>query len=218
MAESARPVAAPAAPVSSVWPWHAPLVGSVRVSLLKNTQRRMEAESYLTEGYGVRLAIEAKPSGWIRFSKLASAIAPPRIKQILVLPEHGTPYLNTRQVFDVRPKPRKWLAMGKTTKAEERLVKEGTILVMASATVGRAIVATKGHERTIISHHFMRVSPVQEELAGWVYAFLRSPQAMSMIKGSQYASVIRHIEPHHLATLPVPEVSKEIAGDFQKKA
>jgi hypothetical protein len=177
----------------------------------------MEAESYLTDGYGIRLAIEAKPSGWVRFSELASAVAPPRIKQILVSPEHGVPYLNTSQVFDLRPKPRKWLAMGKTTKAEERLVKEGTILVMASATVGRAIVATSVHENSIISHHFMRVSPKQGKLAGWVYAFLRSPQGLSMMKGAQYASVIRHIEPHHLATLPVPQVSDEVADYFRKK-
>jgi hypothetical protein len=217
MVVSARPVAASAAPVPSIWPWHTPLVGSVRVSLLKNAQRRMEAESYLTDGYGVRLAIEAKPTGWVRFSELASATAPPRIKQILVSPEHGVPYLNTSQVFDSRPKARKWLAMGKTTKAQERLVKEGTILVMASATVGRAIVATKVHENTIISHHFMRVAPVQDGLAGWVYAFLRSSQGRSMIAGSQYASVIRHIEPGHLATLPVPEVSDEVAANSQKK-
>jgi hypothetical protein len=177
----------------------------------------MEAESYLTDGYGIRLAIEAKPSGWVRFSELATAVAPPRIKQVLVSPEHGVPYLNTSQVFDLRPKPRKWLAMGKTTKAEERLVKEGTILVMASATVGRAIVATEVHENSIVSHHFMRVSPVHEKLAGWVYAFLRSPQGLSMMKGAQYASIIRHIEPHHLATLPVPEVSDEVAEDFRKR-
>jgi hypothetical protein len=217
MAASTRPVTAPAAPATSEWPWHVPLVGSVRVSLVENAQRRMEAESYLTDGYGVRLAIEAKPSGWIRFGELAKASAPPRIKQVLVSPEHGVPYLNTSQVFDVHPKPRKWLAMGKTTKAEERLVKEGAILVMASATVGRAIVATKAHENTVISHHFMRVSPLQKEFAGWVYAFLRSPQAVAMMKGSQYASVIRHIEPRHLAGLPVPDVSKEIAAVFQSK-
>jgi hypothetical protein len=177
----------------------------------------MEAESYLTDGYGIRLAIEAKPSGWVRFSELATASAPPRIKQILVSPEHGVPYLNTSQVFDLRPKPRKWLAMGKTTKAEERLVKEGTILVMASATVGRAIVASQVHENSVVSHHFMRVFPVHEKLAGWVYAFLRSPQGLSMMKAAQYASVIRHIEPHHLATLPVPEVSDDIAEDFRKR-
>lgn len=217
MAVPARSVASQAAPALSDWPWHVPLVGSVRASLLKSADRRMEAETYLADGYGVRLAIEAKTSGWVRFSALANASAPPRIKQILVSPEHGVPYMNTRQVFDLRPTPRKWLSRDKTTKIEERLVKEGTILVMASATVGRAIVATKVHENTIISHHFMRITPVHDDLSGWVYAFLRSPQAQSMMSGVQYASVIRHIEPHHLATLPVPEVSKAVAADFRKK-
>ena len=217
MAVPARPVAASAAPEPAAWPWHVPLVGSVRASLLVGAQQRMEAETYLADGYGVRLAMEAKTSGWVRFGALARASAPPRIKQILVLPTHGVPYLNTSQVFDLRPMPRKWLAMGKTTKAEDRLVKEGTILVMASATVGRAIVATEAHENKIVSHHFMRVEPVDESLSGWLYAFLRSPQAQSMISGSQYASVIWHIEPHHLAMLPIPEVSGAVAADFKTK-
>jgi hypothetical protein len=107
--------------------------------------------------------------------------------------------------------------MSKTNSGEARLVKEGTILVMASATVGRAIVATKAHENAIISHHFMRVDPLDVSLAGWVYAYLRSPQAQAMMRGSQYASVIRHIEPRHLATLPVPEVSEGIARAFNEK-
>jgi hypothetical protein len=177
----------------------------------------MEAETYLADGYGIRLAIEAKPAGWGYFSEIASASAPPRIKQILVSPENGVPYLNTSQVFDLRPTPWKWLAMEKTTKVEERLVKEGTILVMASATVGRAIVATKAHENTIISHHFMRVTPHRQDMAGWVYAFLRSTQALAMMSGSQYASVIRHIESHHLGNLPIPMVSTAIAAGFQRR-
>lgn len=217
MAAPARSLAVPETPSSPAWPWHVPLVGSVRASLLKVAQRRMEAETYLTDGYGIRLSIEAKPEGWVRFNTLASASAPPRIKQVLVSPAHGVPYLNTSQVFDLRPTPRKWLAMGKTTKAEERLVKEGTILVMASATVGRAIVAPKALEGSVISHHFMRIEPNQKELAGWIYAYLRSPQAQAMIGGSQYASIIRHIEPQHLATLPVPIVSEAVAMEFQRK-
>lgn len=215
MAVPARSLATHETPVPSAWPWHIPLVGSIRASLVTKAQRRMEAETYLTDGYGVRLAIEAKHGGWVTFGTIAHASAPPRIKQVLVSPAYGVPYLNTSQVFDLRPTPRKWLAMGKTTKAEERLVKEGTILVMASATVGRAIVATKAIEDMVISHHFMRIVPKHDELAGWIYAYLRSPQAQAMISGSQYASVIRHIEPHHLATLPVPIVSKSIAMDFQ---
>lgn len=219
MVVSARPLAAVAAPtsVSSSWPWHTALVGSVRVSLLQSSQRRMEAETYLTDGYGVRLAIEAKPSGWVRFGEIAKSWMPSRIKLIIVSQEDGTPYLNTSQVFDVRPRARKWLALGKTAEGDARLVKQGQILVMRSATVGRAIVATSSHENAVISDHFLRVEPFDSTMRGWVYAFLRSPQAISMIKGSQYASVIRHIEPHHLASLPIPNVSNETAAEFQTK-
>lgn len=212
MALRARLVAPPPPPERD-WKWHSVKLTSIKASTLFSGDRRMEAETYLTDGYGVRLAIEAK-SGWIRFSEIARASAPPRIKQILVAPEYGIPYLNTSQVFDIRPKPRKWLSMDKTVKGEERLVNAGTILVMASATVGRAIVATKLHENTIISHHFMRIQPIDPKLTGWVYGYLRSPQARAMMTSSQYASVIRHIEPHHLAMLPVPAVSSEVAEDF----
>jgi hypothetical protein len=177
----------------------------------------MEAESYLTDGYGVRLAIEAKATGWARFDKLAKSWMPSRIKLIIVSPEDGTPYLNTSQVFDVRPRPRKWLALGKTTEGDRRIVKQGQILVMRSATVGRAIIATSAHENAVISDHFLRVEPFDIAMRGWVYAFLQSPQGRSMIRGSQYASIIRHIEPSHLATLPIPEVSDDVAADFQKR-
>jgi hypothetical protein len=215
MVVRARLVAPPPAPRNE-WHWHSVNATSIRASTLFSGDRRMEAETYLTSGYGIRLAIEAK-TGWVRFSEAATASAPPRIKQILVSPAYGIPYLNTSQVFDVRPKPRKWLAMEKTLKGEARLVKAGTILVMASATVGRAIVATKSHENTIISHHFMRVEPRDPELTGWIYAYLRSPQASAMMMSSQYASVIRHIEPHHLHSLPIPVVSKAIAQKFTAK-
>ena len=215
MAVRARLVAPPPAPERE-WQWHSVRSTSIRASTLFSGDRRMEAETYLTDGYGVRLAMEAK-TGWVRFSEIAVASAPPRIKQILVSAEYGVPYLNTSQVFDVRPKPRKWLSMEKTVKGEARLVKAGTILVMASATVGRAIVATKAHENNVISHHFMRIDPRDPDLTGWIYAYLRSPQARAMMSSSQYASVIRHIEPHHLGMLPIPIVSEEVAKAFAAK-
>lgn len=177
-------------------------------------ERRMDADTYLSSGYGIRLAIERHQNGWVPFSQLARLSAPPRIKQIFVDPEHGVPYFNTSQVFDTRPTPRKWLALEKTTKPESRMAKEGQILVMASASPGRSTLVTKAHENAFISHHFMRVEPLNPTHAGWVYAFLRSRQGHAMMSGSQYASIIRHIEPHHVAVLPVPLASDAIMEDF----
>ena len=210
MAVPARSVAAKqaAAVAESAWPWHTPVVASVRASLLHKGQRRMEAESYLADGYGVRLAIERSPpvgrglARWLMRLRL-------RASSRSLLPQ-STGFLTSTQARALPHGQRhgngwQW---AKTTKGAERLVSEGTLLVMASATVGRAIVATKSHESAIVSHHFMRVVPVQRKLAGWVYGFLRSPQAQAMMTGTQYASVIRHIEPKHLATLPVPNISR----------
>lgn len=165
MALRARLVAPP--PIKTPeWRWHKLKTKAVPAKLLFAGDRRMEAETYLASGFGIRLAIETVPSGWRRFGELADAWTPPRIKMIHVDAEYGVPYLNTSQVFDVRPAPRKWLAMGKTKAGEKRLAKQGTILVMASATPGRATVTTKAHENSIISHHFMRVEPKQADAAG----------------------------------------------------
>ena len=88
---------------------------------------------------------------------------------------------------------------------------------MRSATVGRAIVTTEAHENAVISDHFLRVAPSNPALKGWLYAYIKSPQVQSIIGSTQYASVIRHIEPRHLLDLPVPEVDVETAQDFQTR-
>lgn len=208
MALRARLVAPPPKAVPE-WRWHKAKAKAVPARLLFAGDRRMEAETYLASGFGLRLAIESIPSGWQRFGDLADAWTPPRIKMIHVDEAYGVPYLNTSQVFDVRPSPRKWLAIGKTTAVKKRLAKQGTILVMASATPGRATITTKAHENAIISHHFMRVEPKRPEAAGWLYAFLKSSLGYAMVSGSQYASIIRHIEPSHLTKIPVPDVDDE---------
>lgn len=48
--------------------------------------RRMEAENYLSYGYGVRLAIESRAKGWVRLSNLAHVWQPSRLKGIQVGP------------------------------------------------------------------------------------------------------------------------------------
>jgi hypothetical protein len=191
MAVRARLSAPPT--IRTEWPWHKIEALTIDSSVISAGDRRLEAETYLTKGYAIRCAFEGRRTGWVRLGSMMAASAPPRIKQVLVSPQHGTPYLNTSQVFEPLPKPRKWLAASRTSSLQSRLVREGTILVMASATVGRTIVATRQHEGAIISHHFMRAVPNDPKDAGWIYAFLRSDQAQAMMRSSQYASIIRHI-------------------------
>ncbi|KKL51859.1 hypothetical protein LCGC14_2291270, partial [marine sediment metagenome] len=111
MALRARLVAPPPPPRLE-WPYHTLKWGPVSASMLFVGDRRMEAETYLSSGFGIRVAIEERGEGWVPFGDLARLWSPPRIKQVLVDRKYGVPYLNTSQVFDVRPWARKWLAAG----------------------------------------------------------------------------------------------------------
>ena len=67
--------------------------------------RRMEAENYLSTGYGLRLAIEERATGWQRLASLARVWQPSRLKGIQVGSDTGTAFLAATQVFDTRPVP-----------------------------------------------------------------------------------------------------------------
>ncbi|MBC6716951.1 hypothetical protein H9Q09_12100 [Aurantimonas sp. DM33-3] len=207
MAERARltppPVAAPA-PVDEL------TTGSVRVSEVAFGSRRLEAGTYLTEGYGIQSAILARAGGWEPLSSKARVWQPSRLKGIQVDSSHGTSFLAATQVFDVRPIPRKWLALQRTREANDRFVAGGTILVTCSGTVGRATIAFDAHSQILISHDLLRVAPLEEGWRGWLYAFLRAPRTRKMMRSQHYGHMIKHLEPEHLDALPMPLVDEPI--------
>lgn len=175
----------------------------------------MEAENYLASGYGMRLAMEARKAGWTRLGDVAKVWQPSRLKGIQVSPEFGTPFLAATQVFDLRPVPRKYLSLDKIPDAEALFVESGQILVTRSGSVGRATLAHKPHEKVIISDDLLRVEPRRPEWWGWLYAYLRSPQARAMMSAAQYGHIIKHLEVSHLDVLPVPLLRSDWLGRFQ---
>jgi Domain of unknown function (DUF4926) len=190
----------------------------VPAHLLWRGDRRMEAETYLASGYGVRTQLEDRPSGWSRLANIAQVWQPSRLKGIQVGAEFGTPFLSATQAFEFRPAPRKWLALERTDNAPSRFVTEGTILVTRSGTVGRTTLAYSAHAGTLISDDLLRVTAKDDRLWGWLYAYFHSPQARAMMVGAHYGHIIKHLEVAHLNALPVPIVRDDIAADFWKRA
>jgi len=177
----------------------------------------MEAETYLSTGYGLRIAIEERAVGWQRLGQLARVWQPLRLKGTMVSQDSGTPFLAATQVFDIRPTPRKWLAIERTSNAAGRFVKSGTIVVTCSGAVGRATLTHAPHADTLISHDLLRVEALEPKQWGWLYAYLRSPQARAIMSGAHYGHIIKHLEVSHLDALPVPIVRDDIAANFHKQ-
>ena len=193
-----------------------PAWGVTQASVIGQGERRLEAEMYLSDGYGLRAAIEARPVGWKPLVELADVWQPSRLKGIVVPPASGTPFLAAGQVFEARPRPHKWLSIAKTPNAAERFVQAGTILVSCSGNVGRVTIAYRPHLDTLITHDLMRIEPRDPALSGWLYAFFRTSTFRLIATGEHYGHVIKHLEVSHLNALPVVTVDDPVAIRFRQ--
>jgi hypothetical protein len=180
--------------------------------------RRLEADNYLSSGYGLRMAIEGREVGWSRLEKLARTWQPSRLKGIQVSRGFGTPFLAATQVFDLRPSPRKFLSLERTEDAQNRFVQAGEILLTCSGSVGRTILAYRPFEGVLITHDLLRIDPIEKKHWGWIYAYLRSAKCRSMMTSAKYGHVIKHLEVSHLDALPVPDIDDNLVPEFTKAA
>ena len=152
----------------------------------------------------------------VPLSAVADVNLPGRMKAIEVDKEVGTPFLSASQVFEIRPTPRKWLAVRKTPNAEDLVAPRGTILVSRSGNVGRVIAANSKHAGMLLTDDLFRVTPLRESARGWIYACLSSPAVRSMMVSAQYGHVVKHLQPSHLRDLPVPVQSVTDLRRFER--
>lgn len=173
-------------------------------------ERRLEGETYLTGGFQLRKRLAAANEALRQVGDAAKVWQPDRLKGVGVSQEHGVPFLTATQTFDIRPVPRKFLAPSRTPQLNDRLVKPGWILLTRSGSVGDAIVSGKSHDGMIISDDLLRVEVKAEQDWGYFYAFFRSWIGRTMLRSTKYGSIIKHLESHHVAGIPLPNVGDDV--------
>ncbi|MFD9861804.1 methylation-associated defense system restriction endonuclease subunit S MAD5 [Streptomyces alboflavus] len=90
-------------------------------------------------------------------------------------------------------------------------VKPGMTLISCSGTVGRMAYVRPDMAGIWSSQHVMKVAANTERIpSGYLYTFLRSKFGVPMIASSAYGAIIQHIEPHHIADLPVPRFDAKL--------
>ena len=118
-------------------------------------------------------------------------------------PTKGYPYLSASEALMFRPQSDRWIARDKAPKQAERyFAKDGWLLVTCSGAVGRCVLVTKRLEHFFLTHDLIRINPLLP--AGYLYAFLSSWIGQALMVKEQYGMTVTHIEPQHLARLPVP--------------
>jgi len=177
--------------------------GHVSASLLSGDQRRFEARSYLTDGFGLRRRIESNADGWTTFSEVASVWQPSRLKGYTVAEGKGLPFLSAGQIFESRPRVRKWLAAPMVPALETRYLETDMIMLSCSGEVGRVTAVYEEHLDTVVTHDLLRVVPRDPHLYGWLYAYMKTRVFFEITRSAQYGHMIKHLEPEHVQAMPV---------------
>lgn len=115
-----------------------------------------------------------------------------------------SPFFLPSQMTDIYPKPDKYISALTRCSIEELRLKTGDILLTRSGTIGSVTLVSKTLEGTVFSDDVIRITTKREIDAGFLYAFLKSLTGNTILQTNKYGSVITHIEPEHLAGIPVP--------------
>lgn len=124
-------------------------------------------------------------------------------------PDYGVPFMGSTDILasDLSYLP---LISKKQIVSNPRFtVKKNWILITRSGTVGRMAYARSDMDGVACSEHVMRVVPNEDLIKpGYLYTYLSSRFGVPIVVSGTYGAIIQHIEPHHIADLPVPRLGK----------
>ncbi|OBR44436.1 methylation-associated defense system restriction endonuclease subunit S MAD5 [Aeromonas dhakensis] len=93
----------------------------------------------------------------------------------------------------------------------------GWTLITRSGTIGRMAYARPDMAGMACSEHVLRVVPDVERIpSGYLYAFLSSCYGVPLVVSGTYGAIIQHIEPEHIAELPVPRFAPVFEQEVAK--
>lgn len=136
---------------------------------------------------------------------IKKAYYPGRFKRIYCESGCGEPFYLPSQMTDIYPKADKTISAITKCNMSELKLKPKTLLLTRSGTIGTISFVSKTLENTVFSDDVIRVTFKDDIDLGYVYAYLKSKVGNMMLTTNGYGSVITHIEPEHLATVPIPD-------------
>ena len=169
--------------------------------------KRLEASVFDVEAKQARMLISKGkyPQSFIGGTDgMASSYVCGRFKRIWV-EKSDMPIYQPSSIVDIKPTPDGYISAKTKTNIGNLRVKENQILMTCSGTIGKVSFVSRTLASKIFSHDLLRIDCRKPDEAGYIYAFLKSKIGNKILLTNSYGAVITHIEPEHLATVPIPD-------------
>lgn len=132
-----------------------------------------------------------------------------RFKRIWV-EKSDYPIYQPSTIMDIKPSPDGYISALTDTNIDALRVSKGQVLMTCSGTIGKVSFVSDTMDDLIFSHDLLRINCNKPNDAGYVYAYLKSKVGNKILLTNSYGAVITHIEPEHLATVPIPDAPDSV--------
>ncbi|NDZ59332.1 restriction endonuclease subunit S [Streptomyces anulatus] len=184
---------------------------------------RLDASPYVSGSLKTKKLLEqlpkTEPLASLTTGHKGGIFSGPMFRRVFVNdPEHSVPFLGTKDMMtaDLTGLPRLRKIDAESATLSYLQLKPGMSLISRSGfNAGRRSYTRPDMGDCWASEDIVKIEPDPQKIkSGYLYAFLLSPFGESLVRGSVYGSAVKHIEPHHLAGIPVPRFGSEIEGQI----
>ena len=140
-----------------------------------------------------------------------SVILPGRFKRVYVEDGNGVVFFGGKQLYELDPSNKKYLSLnqhGDRIKGELTL-RESMTLITCSGTIAKVTITPKHWGGWTANQHIIRVVPANNEIAGYLYAWLSSDYAYPLIIRYTYGAVVDEINDDQISEIMVPLLRDE---------
>jgi len=176
---------------------------------LSNLKLRLDGSFHVPKSKAIlkHLDKHAKEVVGIKDDRMSDkVIHPNRFKRVYSNAENGVPFFGGANLLNLVPSSGKYLALSQHEKIinNDLRIKENTIIVTRSGTIGKVVLCPKHWDNWIASDDLLRVYPKSKKVAGYIQCWLNSEIGNSLLKRNVYGSVVDHIEVKHIEETEIP--------------
>jgi type I restriction enzyme S subunit len=201
----------------------ADLRNPVRFDWLTDQGFRLDANPYLSGAYEARKLLErllgTRPLRELTVGHDGGIFNGPKFSRLYTNdPEYGVPFMGSTDMLEADFTNLPLLHRKTADQFPYLEVKPGMTMITCSGTVGRTAYVRPDMAGFWSSQHTMKVNPDHGRvLPGYLYAFLQSRYGIPIVVGAAYGAIVQHIEPHQIATLPVPRLGRSLEEEIHER-
>ena len=199
------------------------LKNPVMASWMREQGARLDAPPFLSGAIETRklleqLSVKKDPLRQLTLGGEEGIFHAGRIKRHWVTdPKHGIPFLSSTDILQADLSHLALISKRAVTENPKLMIHKDWSLITRSGSIGRMAYTRPDMDGMACTEDVLRVVPDSGRiLPGYLYAFLSSQFGLPLVIGGTYGAIIQHIEPYHIANLPVPRLGEELEASVHK--